>query len=67
MCVECIDGWMDGWMYCSVVYCRVVNCSYYVGIKLWNGLSKVVQESPDVFAFRNEIDRMNRVGLYRPM
>ena len=57
--------WMDGWMYCSVVYCRVVYWSYYVGIKIWHGLSKVIQESLDVFAFRNEIDRMNRV--YRPM
>ena len=34
---------------------------YFVGTKLWNDLTKHVQESPDIYAFKKEIDRMNRV------
>ena len=30
---------------------------YYTGIKLWNDLSKYVQESHDIFAFKKEIGR----------
>ena len=33
---------------------------YYLGTKLWNELSKTVQNAPDVYAFKKEINRMNR-------
>ena len=33
---------------------------FYIGTKLWNDLSLQIQESHDVFAFKKEIDRMNR-------
>ena len=34
---------------------------YYFGTKLWSELSKEIQTAPNVYAFKNEIDRMNRV------
>ena len=34
---------------------------YYKGTKLWNELTATVQDSPDRFAFKKEIARMNRV------
>ena len=34
---------------------------YYKGTKLWNELTASVQDSPDIFAFKKEIARMNRV------
>ena len=34
---------------------------YYIGTHLWNNLPKSVQDSRDVFAFKKEIRRMNRV------
>ena len=33
---------------------------YYVGTKLWNKLSKTVQEATDIYAFKKEIARLNR-------
>ena len=36
---------------------------YYVGTKLWNELPVRVQESHDIFAFKKEIARMNRVYI----
>ena len=37
------------------------NSPYYTGTKLWNELSKNIQESPDVFSFKKEIRKLNRV------
>ena len=38
------------------------ECSpYYVGTKLWTELPVRVQDSRDIFAFKKEIARMNRV------
>ena len=34
---------------------------YYIGTKLWNELNRTTQDSPDVFAFKKELRRMNRV------
>ena len=34
---------------------------YYIGTKLWNEFSKEVQNLPNVYAFKKEIDRVNRV------
>ena len=34
---------------------------FYVGTMLWNKLSKTVQDSHDFFAFKKEIDKMNRL------
>ena len=31
-----------------------------MGTKLWNELTKTVQEAPDAYAFKREINRMNR-------
>ena len=36
---------------------------YYVGTKLWNELPVRVQEYHDIFAFKKEIARMNRVYI----
>ena len=33
---------------------------YYIGTQLWNNLPKIVQDSPNVYAFKKEIRRMNR-------
>ena len=33
---------------------------YYIGTRLWNDLSKNIQESNDVYAFKKEIRLMNR-------
>ena len=33
---------------------------YYIGTHLWNNLPKIVQDSPNVYAFKKEIRRMNR-------
>ena len=34
---------------------------YYIGTKLWNEFSKDVQNLPYVYAFKKEVDRVNRV------
>ena len=34
---------------------------YYVGTNLWNELPVSVQDAPDIFTFKREIARMNRV------
>ena len=34
---------------------------YYIGTKLWNEFSKEVQNLPNVYAFKKEIDRVNHV------
>ena len=36
---------------------------FYIGFNLWNELTKVVQESPDVYAFKKEIRKLNRVYM----
>ena len=33
---------------------------YYLGTKLWNDFTKTIQDVPDVYAFKKEINRMNR-------
>ena len=33
---------------------------YYLGTKFWNELSRTLQNAPDVYAFKKEINRMNR-------
>ena len=40
------------------------NSPYYIGTKVWNELSKNIQECPDVFVFKKEIRKMNRVLKY---
>ena len=37
------------------------NSPYYMGSKLWNELHKNIQESPDVFSFKKEVKKLNRV------
>ena len=34
---------------------------FYIGTKLWDDLPVAIQEAPDRFAFKKEIDSMNRL------
>ena len=36
---------------------------YYLGTKLWNEFSKDIQNLPNIYAFKKEIDRENRVYI----